>query len=130
VNKPLPIPIRRALPIRRLRLVRIPASRHPLWQDRHWVRDGNHFRGAFRTPLGSVAGEIILQDNTPSYYILNPPETLLKGGHGACFRPRGGGRYWVHFAVHTSGNIDAGILAVEALLVKAFRDLGREVPPT
>ncbi len=109
------------VPIRRLRLVHIPASRNPLWQDRHWVKQGTRLIGAFRTEFGSVAGEIRMENGSPSYYLVNPPQALLKGSHGACFRRRRGNRYWVHFANHISGNIDAGIVAVEALLAQAFR---------
>jgi hypothetical protein len=121
MNKHSPIRVRQPLPIRRLRLVHIPASRNPLWQDRHWIKAGNRLTGAYRTEFGSIAGEIRIENGAPSYYILRPPDALLKGGHGPCFRSRGGGRYWVHFSEHTSGNIDAGIVAVEALLVRALR---------
>jgi hypothetical protein len=121
MTDPIHIPPRQPQPIRRLRLVHIPASRSPLWQDRRWIKKGRRFEGAYRTEFGSIAGEIRIEDGTPSYYILNPPKNLLTGSHGACFRPRGSGKYWVHFAEHSSGNIDAGILAVEALLAQALR---------
>lgn len=111
--------------VRRLRLVHIPASSRPLWQERHWIRMGNRFTGAFRTSFGAVVGEIILEGGTPSYFIHNPPETLLRGPHGPCFRARGGGRFWVHWADHRSRNIDAGIMAVEELLTRAFKELRR-----
>jgi hypothetical protein len=123
---PTPAPPQRVV-VKRLRLVRIPASKNPLWKDRNWIKEGNRLNGAFRTAYGSISGEIRLGDDGPSYYIINPPKELLQGGHGACFRPRQDGRFWVHFSEHTSGNIDAGILAVEDLLAKAFRLTRREV---
>lgn len=92
-----------------------------LWELRGWRRDGGaKLRGAFRTPRGSFAGEISLENRgRPDFFIVNPPPALLKGAHGACFRSRGGGRYFVHFGL-TSPEVDSGIVAIEKLLANVL----------
>lgn len=92
-----------------------------LWLTRGWRRDGGRLVGAYRTPRGSAAGEIDigLGLGQPEFYILNPPAGLLNGPHAACFRARGGGRYWIHFNLRHR-DVDSGIAAIEALLMKAL----------
>ena len=96
-------------------------NRNPLWVLRGWRRRGNELIGAYRTARGSVSGIVQLdgQQRALSYVILNPPEALLTGPHGACFRRRGEGRYWVHFS-QSHLDVDAGIVAVERLLTLAL----------
>jgi hypothetical protein len=100
--------------------IQVRADRRPLWETRCWRQRGRWLVGAFRTPLGSVAGEIFTEGEIPEFYIINPPKALLSGGHGACFRWRRPGRYFVHFASF-SPDIDAGIVAVEKLIVAALK---------
>lgn len=97
-----------------------PDSR-PLWQLRGWRAQGEKLVGAFRTPRGSYAGEISLANrHRPEFFIVNPPPTLLTGSHAACFRSRGGGRYFVHFGV-AHPEPDAGIAAIEKLIVASLK---------
>lgn len=92
----------------------------PLWQIRGWQRNGQTFTGAYRTPRGSFLGKIELKWGQPSFFILNPPAAILTGPHGACFRRREQGWYWVHFGKE-SKEIDSGLVAIEVLLHKALR---------
>jgi hypothetical protein len=98
----------------------VTADRRPLWEVRGWRAKGSTLVGAFRTPYGSLAGEIIRYANPPEFYVVNPPAALLSGPHGSCFRQRGNRRYFVHFS-RPSSSIDAGLVAVERLLVQALR---------
>jgi hypothetical protein len=61
---------------------------------------------------------------SPSFYILNPPEAVLRGKHRACFRPRkDGGWFWVHFG-KASRDIDSGLVAIETLIHQALLGQG------
>jgi hypothetical protein len=93
-----------------------------LWLQRGWRNEGKTLRGAFRTRWGSCSGEISLDRRgyARDYFIISPPQALLDGSHGPCFRARGGGRYWVHFNHDGHGDIDAGIVAIERLLNQAL----------
>lgn len=91
-----------------------------LYEVRGWRRNGDKLVGAFRTPRGSIAGEISLASpHHPDFFVINPPKSILNGSHGACFRQRGGKRYFVHFAQSTP-EIDGGIVAIEKLLAKSL----------
>ena len=92
----------------------------PYWKFRRWRKKGHRLVGAYRTPRGSRVGEIQLSlVDPPKHYIFNPPPALLAGSHGACFRPDGSRRYWVHFH-ESSKDIDAGIVAIEQQLFQAL----------
>jgi hypothetical protein len=100
--------------------LRVERNRSPLWQTRGWRRVGATLQGAYRTPRGSFMGEVDLANPYhPQFFITNPPKALLKGSHQACFRRRGGGKYYVHFGIE-SPELDAGIVAIEKLLVQAL----------
>ncbi|MEX0704016.1 MAG: hypothetical protein WD069_18085 [Planctomycetales bacterium] len=95
--------VRVSRPSRRPATVRgkivVAADRRPLWELRGWRREGRRLVGAYRTKLGSFAGEIDLSNKQqPDFYIVNPPKKLLDGPHGPCFRKRGDGRFWIHFS--------------------------------
>ena len=99
---------------------RIGPSATPLWQERAWKRNGNILSGAYRTRRGGFFGEIILRGgdagNSPSFYVIAPPKGVLTGPHSACYRHRGGTRYWVHF--NRAASVDAGIAELEAQLTQ------------
>ncbi|REJ71275.1 MAG: hypothetical protein DWQ34_00910 [Planctomycetota bacterium] len=100
--------------------LQVDRDRRSLWEIRGWTRNGNRLTGAFRTPKGSFVGEVALKRRgAPEFYIINPPEGLLRGSHGPCFRSRGGGKYWVHFGL-ANPDVDAGIVAIEKLIVRAL----------
>ena len=96
-------------------------DRRALWQVRQWQRQGQQLVGAFRTPRGSIAGVITLdQAGRPQdYYLINPPQSLLNGPKKPCFRPRGRQRYWVHFS-QLPRELDGGIVAIESLIRDAL----------
>lgn len=99
---------------------RIRPDGRQLWQVRGWRQEGTKLIGAFRTPRGSFAGEISLANRLqPEFFIRNPPPAILRGSHGACFRSRGGDKYFVHFG-KASPEIDAGIVAIEKLVAGAL----------
>jgi hypothetical protein len=100
--------------------LRVNRDRRALWEIRGWTRIGNRLRGAFRTPTGSFVGEIFLKGKQPEFYIQNPPQALLSGGHSACFRSRGNGRYFIHFGIGNP-DVDSGLVAVEKLISAALR---------
>jgi len=103
------------------RLVVEPTS-DPYWVVRGWKRRGNKLTGAYRTPRRSVAGEIELDSGgRPTFFVINSPQPVLSGSHGACFRPREDGRYWVHFSTAATRDIDGGILAIEEIVGRALR---------
>lgn len=105
----------------RVRAVRhVEIDRRSLWEQRGWQREGKKLRGAFRTALGSLSGDIDLRQGWPEFYIRNPPAALLAGRHGACFRDRGNGHYFVHFNV-AAESIDGGIATIERLLEETLR---------
>lgn len=110
-----------------LNRILVPRDSRPLWQVRGWRKAGRHLVGAYRTPLGSYSGEIDIGFGLgqPEFYILNPPAELLRGPHRACFRARGKNRFWIHFSA-TSKDVDSGIVAVEALLVRALSESRRK----
>lgn len=102
--------------------IHVTANRTPLWQLRGWIRKGPKLTGAYRVPgRGAVAGEIEPDGRYPNFYVINPPQALLTGPHGPCFRPRGAGRYWVHFSNTASGDLDSMLVAVERLIADALR---------
>jgi hypothetical protein len=113
----------RSRPVRQSNLgTHIRADTRPLWQLRGWQRAApGRLVGAFRVPkLGSYAGEIIVTHGSPDFFLISPPNSLLQGAHGSCFRPREPGRYWVHFS-QSSSDIDSGLVAVEGLLAAALK---------
>lgn len=110
-------PVRRAQP--KPGRIAVQPRAIPYWQTRGWRRDGRVLKGAYRTARQSVAGEIQLDaSNRPSFFIIDPPAGVLSGPHGACFRARGDGRFWVHF--NCGEDIDAGILAIEGIVATAL----------
>jgi len=109
-----------APPSRRARGIVVGPDKRPLWQIRGWRRKGKRYVGAYRTPWRSFSGSIEFGGRSASYFILNPPAAVLEGSHGACFRPRGGGWFFIHFRV-APPEVDAGIAAVEALLLRSLK---------
>jgi hypothetical protein len=67
----------------------------------------------------AYAGEIELDGTGRArFFIINPPQAVLRGPHGACFRKRGD-RYWVHF--NRGYSVDGGIVAVEQVIREALK---------
>lgn len=92
-----------------------------LWQERNWKKAGNQYSGYYRTPYGSYQGEII--EESPEfirYYIFGLPKCLSRHSHYACFIPKGGNKYEVHFNKRAK-KVDEGIMAIEKILAEAHR---------
>ncbi len=91
----------------------------PLWQERSWNKQGNSYKGFFRTKYGSYKGEIIVRyQGLIQFYIFNPPKCLARHSHFACFIPKEGNRYEIHFSTKAK-NIDTGIMEIEKILAEA-----------
>ncbi len=100
--------------------VAVRPNHRPYWVLRGWRRVGNKLVGAYRTRLGSFAGEIELgHSGRAMFFIINPPGEVRTGPHGACFRRRHGERFWIHF--NRGYGVDGGILAVEAIIADALK---------
>jgi hypothetical protein len=103
---------------------RIPPTAVALWVERGWKKSGNTLKGAYRTRLGGFRGEILLaggdDGSGPSFYVFNPPPAILASPHRACYRNRGGRKYWVHFS-HLR-TIDSGIVEIETQLSRYERN--------
>jgi hypothetical protein len=104
------------------RKVQVERDRRSLLEVRGWKASGsNRYVGAYRTPRGSYAGEIVLRGSgEPDFYIVNPPPAVLTGRHSGCFRSRGGGKFYVHFG-RSSPDVDAGIVGIEKLIALALK---------
>jgi len=90
------------------------------WREAGWQPNGSRLAGCYRTQRGSFKGYIDgWQSQRPMFYIINPPSALSRHEHSACFRPKGSGRYWVHFA-NPATNADAGIIEIETVLTEAL----------
>jgi len=92
----------------------------PYWQEMGWQPRGKRLEGFYRTQVGSYQGYIDKwQSREPRFHIVSPPTELRQHSHWACFRPRGNGLFWVHFA-HTPSGVDAGIVEIETVLSEAL----------
>ena len=100
----------------------------PYWLEMGWKPEGNRLVGYYRTQRGSYEGYISdWQTQQPLFFIISPPSQLKSHLHVFCFRPRGGGLYWVHFNPPHS-NVDAGIIEIETVLAQALAGT-HQLPP-
>jgi hypothetical protein len=91
-----------------------------LLNRRGWKRDGFWSYGYYRTRVGSFAGKVrhrLL--SCADYFIKDPPEAIEHGAHWACFTPRGGGWYSLHFN-DPPKSVEDGIKSIERLLAEAL----------
>ncbi len=93
----------------------IPRNTTPLYEQRGWKRKNGALFGHYRTPFGSFEG--LVEGST--YYIFDPPQAVLDGEHGACFRQRGIHLFEIHWRERPK-DISAGILHVEKCLMEAL----------
>ncbi len=90
----------------------------PLWMERGWVRSENRNSGYYRTQFGAYQGRIT--ERYAGYFeflIFCPPKSLKHHSHAACFIPKGGGKYEVHFSTKAR-TPDEGILAIEKIIAE------------
>lgn len=91
----------------------------PLWQERNWNKQGNTYKGFFRTKYGSYKGEIIVRyQGLIQFYIFNPPKCLAQHSHFACFIPKEGKKYEIHFSTKAR-TLDEGIMSIEKIITEA-----------
>jgi hypothetical protein len=99
----------------------------PYWQRKGWKEFGKSvfrsqegYQGHYATKYGSWSGIIIKEfGNNYAYYIINPPATLIKGNHSACFKDKGNGKYGVHFQKEPK-TINEGIITIEKTIAESF----------
>jgi len=99
---------------------RVARQRQPYWQERGWKQNGHHCAGYFRIIAGAWKGRAeVRPSGMAQMFIHQPPEFLRSHPHWGCFSWRPGGWY----SIHTSddGDLSAGILRVEEILIEAFR---------
>ncbi len=93
----------------------------PLWKERKWNKAGNTYNGFYRTQYGSYKGKIIERyQGLIQFYIFNPPKCLAQHSHFACFIPKEGKKYEIHFSTMAK-TADEGILAIEKILTEAHQ---------
>lgn len=86
------------------------------WQEQRWRFTGTQLKGYYRTHYQSFKGVIDLFDSgRHRYHVHRPPPQLRQHPHWICFRLKGNGLYWVHFATIPQ-DVDAGIVAIERIL--------------
>ena len=106
--------ITHSTPIRRLPL--------PYWQEAGWSKNGNIYQGNYQTRYGAYQGWI--EERSPrqiSFFILEPPQEVLRSSHGACFQPRNDRWFNVHMSTPPK-DVSSGIVAVERLVSDCFRN--------
>ena len=101
--------------------VQVRRTTAPLWQERHWSRNSNKYRGFYRTRYGSWEGRI----EEPytghiRFFIKNPPSCLQRHSHAQCFLPRNGGEYEIHFS-RSAKTASDGIVQIERILAEAHQ---------
>ena len=102
------------------RAVAVQRTPLPYWQERGWVKQGDEYRGRFKTSHGEWSGLVTFSPSgRVDVHILNPPSALEKHPHWPCFRSRGRGWYWVH-PISIISDISAGILNLEKTLDEAY----------
>jgi hypothetical protein len=93
----------------------------PLWKERNWSKQGNTYKGYFRTRYGSYQGEILERGSGfIQFFITNPPTCLARHSHSQCFFHRKGNTYEVHFSKKAK-TPDEGIIAIERILREAHQ---------
>jgi hypothetical protein len=92
----------------------------PYWQERGWVREGNHYSGSYQIRYGSFIGFVeVSASNVFEFYLLNPPQELQRHSHWTCFQHRGDNWYHVHMG-RKPKDLSSGILTIERLITEAF----------
>ena len=100
--------------------VRVMPDMRPIWEQRGWRTKDDRYTGRYRTRSGSWPGEVRREaPGLLGFYISKPPEKVLSGSHGACFRDKGKGRYAIHIRP-TPQDVDSGIVAVERVLEESL----------
>ena len=90
------------------------------YEERGWQLRGRSLHGWFRTRHGAFRGQV---DNpfsaSPIYSLFDPPQKLIDGPHGPCFRQKDQNRFEIHWNSKPS-DVNAGILQIEHTLLEAL----------
>ena len=122
-TRPAPLGAERdaVLPRRtRVAFVSVRRANIAYWEERGWKKQGDHFSGPIKTPQGSWQGRATASPSARiEMYIKDPPSALNRHAHWPCFRPQGGGWYFVH-PVTSVPDVSAGILSLEKTINEAY----------
>lgn len=95
--------------------IKVERSTQKYWKRRGWRKKDGKYVGYYRTPAKSYKGEAEKEYGHFKLYIYELPPAVKRGSHGACFRPREGGKYFIHFNKKPK-TLSSGIIFVEKLL--------------
>lgn len=86
-----------------------------------WQQNGGVWEGYYRTRYGSFRGLIEQHSSEFRFFIFDPPDEVLYGPHGGCFKAVDltGKKFWIHFS-YKPADIDSGILEVEKIVRGSF----------
>lgn len=103
------------------RVVRKQESMH---SKRGWAKTasdsrGDHYQGCFLANGKQFPGKATVTRSRLDLYIRNIPQRMGGHIHAACFSPRSGGWYQIHYVGR--GNLDSGILEIENILTDAMK---------
>ena len=94
----------------------------PYWKENGWNRRGRNYAGYYQTQYGKFEGSIEESFlGNYSYYIFYPPGKVTEGTHGACFRYKGNGMYFIHFS-EKPDNVSEGIISVEMVISESMNN--------
>jgi len=97
---------------------------YPYWKENGWVRVRNGYQGYYKTDYGKWRG--LIQENYKgnySFFIIDPPEKIMKSTHGPCFFDLGDEVHTVHFD-KAPKDVSSGIVIVEKTISQAFSGKG------
>jgi hypothetical protein len=97
---------------------------YPYWKENGWVRVRNGYQGYYKTDYGRWKG--FVQENYKSnysFFIVDPPEKVMKSTHGPCFFDLGDEIHTVHFN-EAPKDLSSGIVIVEKTISQAFSGKG------
>lgn len=95
--------------------IKVERSTEKYWKRRGWRKKDGKYVGYYRTPAKSYRGEAEKEYGHFKFYIYKLPSGVKRGSHSACFRPRKGGKYFIHFNKKPK-TLSSGIIFVEKLL--------------
>ena len=93
---------------------------YPYWKENGWVKVKNGYQGYYKTDYGRWRG--FVQENYKgnySFFIIDPPEEVMKSTHGPCFFDLGDEIHTVHFN-EAPKDMSSGIVVVEKTISQAF----------
>jgi len=100
--------------------VTVERRRIPYWQERGWVREGDHFRGNYQTDRAAFCGYVTEQRSGHlEFYLYSPSDQIRRHSHWTCFVDRGDGWYLVHMGRQPQ-DLSSGIITIERLISEAY----------